>query len=237
MSPMNIRYDFDSGDQHREYAIQVDRKSLECIKPDDSSVADWAALNFHQCPNCPLDVKAVPHCPVAENLAPLISLIGDLNSYDNVRVSVTFDDREMTIESTMQRAVSSLLGLIMATSPCPFTTLFRPMARFHQPLSNDLETIFRASATYLIAQYFRVKDGFEFDAELEGLKKIYQNIQVVNKALASRLRAACEQDAAVNAVILLDLLAKEIPYSIDDALDDIRFMFEPYLEQPNTPSK
>ncbi len=237
MSPLNICYGFDSGDQIREYAIQLDRQSLECIKPDDSSGPDWAALDFHQCPNCPLDVATVHRCPVAENLAPLISLIDDLNSFDNVRVSVTFDDREMTIESTMQRAVSSLLGLIMATSACPFTTLFRPMARFHQPLSNDLETIFRASATYLIAQYFRVKDGFDFDAELEGLKKVYQNIQVVNKALATRLRAACEQDAAVNAVILLDLFAKEIPYSIDDALEDIRFMFEPYLEQTNAPSE
>jgi len=44
--------------------------------------------------------------------------------------------------------------------------------------------------------------------------------------MARRIRRASEQDATVNAVVLLDLLAKNLPYSIDESLEEIRYLFE-----------
>ena len=59
----------------------------------------------------------------------------------------------------------------MATSGCPHMDFFKPMARFHLPLANAEETVYRATSMYLLAQYFLQREGKEADMELEGLKK------------------------------------------------------------------
>ena len=123
------------------------------------------------------------------------------------------------------------MGLIMATSGCPHTSFFKPMARFHLPLASADETIYRATSMYLLAQYFLRKQGQETDLELEGLAKIYHNIQLINKALAERLRAITDKDSAINALILLDIFAQTLPYAIEDSLEEVRYLFTPYLIQ------
>jgi hypothetical protein len=35
----------------------------------------------------------------------------------------------------------------------------------------------------------------------------------------------------VNAVILLDMFAKSMPLAIDDSLEEIRYLFKPYLSR------
>ncbi len=154
-----------------------------------------------------------------------MALCKDAESHDRVSVEVTTPERTITNHTTAQRAVSSLMGLIMATSGCPHTEFLKPMARFHLPLASEEETIFRAVATYLLTQYFRHKQALQLDLDLEGLKKIYHEIQIINKAIASRLRAGSDKDSAVNAVILLDLFAKTLPYSIEDALKEVSYLF------------
>jgi hypothetical protein len=47
----------------------------------------------------------------------------------------------------------------------------------------------------------------------------------MNRALAERLRKTSREDASINAVVLLDLLAKYVPEDIDASLDDIRAWF------------
>jgi len=85
------------------------------------------------------------------------------------------------------------------------------MARFHLPFADVDETLYRATSMYLLAQYFRQQEGKAGDFELEGLKHIYDNIQLVNAAVADRLRAATKTDATVNAIIILDTFAQAIP--------------------------
>jgi hypothetical protein len=108
---------------------------------------------------------------------------------------------------------------------------FKPMARFHLPLASEDETVYRAAANYLLAQYFLCNQGKKPDFELKGLKTIYQNMQIINTTIAQRLRAATETDSSVNAIILLDLYAKAMPYVIKEALEEIRQLFVPFLEQ------
>ena len=62
---------------------------------------------------------------------------------------------------------------------------------------------------------------------------IYQNIQVINNAVAERLRAATETDSSLNAIILLDVYAQAIPMVIDESLEKIRYLFTPFLLSPN----
>jgi hypothetical protein len=43
--------------------------------------------------------------------------------------------------------------------------------------------------------------------------------------MSSRLRTVGAQDSAVNAVVLLDIFAKMLPYSVEDSLEEIRYLF------------
>ena len=142
---------------------------------------------------------------------------------------ITTPDREISTHTTAQRAVSSVLGLIMATSPCPFTGYLKPMARFHVPLSSDEEVIYRSTSMYLLAQYFRSKEGLTHDFDVSGLATIYNDLQIINRAMAKRLSAASKQDSAINAVILLELLTRTVTWSIDDSLQEISYLFGSYL--------
>lgn len=195
------------------------------ITSSQEPLADWTKLEFHRCTNCPLDIDSCERCPVAVNLSDIINYCGALCSHDRVQVEVTMPDRKMTADMTLQKVLSSLVGLVMATSACPHLAFFRPMARFHLPLANEQETIYRAVSTYLLSQYFQVREGKPADMDLSGLVDIYHQLQNINTAMAARVRAASKQDAASNAVVLLDLFAKTVPYSIEDSLEDIRHLF------------
>jgi hypothetical protein len=122
-----------------------------------------------------------------------------------------------------------MLGLVIATCGCPHTVYFKPMARFHLPLSTEEETIYRAASMYMLAQYFLEKKEKTVDKELQGLRQIYINIHLVNSTIVSRLRVASKTDSSINSIIMLDMFAKAMPYVIEEHLDEIRYLFAPYL--------
>ncbi len=223
---LNIRYRFIFSNKREEVIeVEIDRLTMESVSDNSGAPPDWCRLDFHQCPNCPLQIETHPYCPLATRLVKLMGAHKDVASFDEVEMEATTPERRVTKRTTAQRAASSLMGLIMATSGCPKMEFLKPMARYHLPLATEEETIFRAVSTYLLAQYFRHKNALSTDFDLENLKKIYGEISIVNTAMASRLRTASEQDSAVNAVILLDIFAKTLPYSIEDSLEEIRYLF------------
>ena len=189
----------------------------------------WTVLDFCQCPHCPLTVPASTHCPLALNLAPLVVRFGDLVSCDDVRLEVDVDGKRISADTTAQRALSALMGLMIAASDCPHTTFLRPMARFHVPLAGRAETVFRASATYLLGQFLRQRAGLSSQFSLDGLADRYRQLERLNASVAQRLRAASHADASVNAIILLDTYAKALPMVIATDLEEIRPLFAPYL--------
>jgi len=166
---------------------------------------------------------------VAVNIADVVMRLERLMSYDKIQLRVTTQERSVIQDTTAQRGISSLMGLIMATSGCPHLAVFRPMARFHLPLANEEETIYRATSMYLLAQYFVKKQGGTPDLDLEGLTTVYENVEEVNACLARRLRAASSTDSAVNAVVLLDMHAKNVPWMIEESLEKVRCLFAAYL--------
>ena len=215
-----------------EFPVTIDKFSCTLIPETEVAPQDWAAVDYQQCENCSLSKESSPYCPVALNLMPLLRLCSNVASYQTVKLEVVTAERSFSGDTTMQRALSSILGLIMATSPCPHTGYLKPMAHFHLPLATEEETIYRTTSMYLLAQYFRRQDGLDFSLELDNLKTIYQNLQIMNRALAKRLRAAVTEDATVNAVILLDLLSQAVNWSIEDGLEEIRYLFGSYGVKP-----
>ena len=232
MAIIPIQYIFTLADGSQEiFDLRLDDRTLDLLNEIPSELPSWTRLDFHQCPHCPLTVTGHPRCPLAIRLVNIVKGFHHLSSYDPIHVEVVTAERRVLLSTTAQRAIGSLMGLIIAVSGCPHTTFFRPMARFHLPLASEDETVFRATSTYLLAQYFLNNQGEKPDFELKGLKKIYANMQIINTTIAQRLRAATETDSSVNAIILLDLYAKAMPYVIREALEEIRRLFVPFLVQ------
>ncbi|MBI5143150.1 MAG: hypothetical protein HZA20_13325 [Nitrospirae bacterium] len=228
---LDFRYRFDFPDGGSEaFAVRLDEDSLDIRIDDSAQQPHWAALAFHKCQNCTLNPDGNPFCPAALALAGIITGFKNVQSHSDVKVTVETPERVILCETTAQRGVSSLIGLLMAASGCPRTRFLKPMARFHLPFATEEETIYRAASMYTLAQFFRCRKSCAIDLELAGLKALYDELHIVNMAMAARLRAACEKDSAVNALVILDLFAKAMPYSIRESLDEFRRFFCPYLE-------
>ncbi len=231
MEPMVIRYRFDVDDgTHAEFEVVLDPQTLELSDPGPALPA-WTLLEFHQCPHCPLSPMEHVRCPAAAHLARLVQAFDHLPSHARAMVEVLTDQRTVIHETSVQQGVGALMGLLMATSGCPVTTFFRPMARFHLPFANQEETAFRAASTYLLADYYRRRGGGGSDDAFEGLARIYRDMHVLNLAMGDRLRAATRTDSSVNAVIVLDTFALTMPIEVEDQLPDLVEFFRPYLER------
>lgn len=231
MNQIEIEYRFQiEGEESSRYNVALDGTCLQAVREVPDVLPEWTALACHQCPNCPFDTAVTSHCPAATSMVHLVEHFDQLLSYDNAQVVVVTEGRIVSTTTTVQRAVCSLMGLLMATSACPHTAFFKPMARFHLPFANTAETIWRATSTYLMAQYFLHQSGHEPDLCFEELRKIYARIQIVNTAFSKRLRNACQQDPMINAIILLDMFAKSMPTAIETSLEEIRHLFVPYLK-------
>jgi len=213
-------------------------ESLQVVPPAPAKkdLPPWTALGFQQCANCPLSAAESPRCPMAVRFVPLVELFGKLHSYEDVEARVETDERTVTKRTTVQRVLRSLMGLLAASSDCPRMSFLRPMAHFHLPFSSGEETVFRVVSTYLLAQYFRIKQGTPVEDGLEGLKKNYRQLQQVNAAMAKRMNAVRIEDCdgAVNALVLLDLFAQSMPDSIDHDLEELQPAFEKLLNVRST---
>ncbi len=216
----------------KEFAIRVDARSLDLVPAKRDHYPDWSALVHHQCPNCPLRPEQHPRCPIAANLVDLVDFFKEVMSYDEVDVHIETDQRQYTKHTSVQQALSSVLGIYMVTSGCPVMDQLRPMVRFHLPFSTLEETTYRAISMYLMAQYFRRKRGLRPDWELKGLIPIYEEIQTVNKSFVQRLNELKGKDANSNALIILDSFAGYVTFSINtDLLDEVEGLFKSYLEE------
>jgi hypothetical protein len=225
---MRIEYRFNmSNGQQQLFDLQIDEATMLLVTPPGMSEPFWTRLDFHQCPHCPLKADSHPHCPVAVNLIQIVEQFNRLLSFEEIQVEVVTPERHVFTSTSLQQGISSLMGLLIAVSGCPYTDFFKPMARFHLPFATNKETIWRATSTYLLAQYFR-RDyanqpiAFEFG----GLADIYHSIETLNIAVLKRLRAASHKDSAINALVRLDVFAKYLNPGLQDSIEQVRQIFQ-----------
>ncbi|MCC6695963.1 MAG: hypothetical protein IT365_10080 [Candidatus Hydrogenedentes bacterium] len=230
--PLDITYHFVfDGDPPAEKrcVVRLDPVSLETAHRLDPPPPAWTQLQVEQCSVCPLKANESPYCPAALSFVEIMDDFGDLLSYAEVHVTVQTRERTVTLTCAIQKALSSLVGLRMATCGCPILAKFKPMARFHLPFASTEETVFRSVSAYLLAQYFMRQRGHAADLDLDGLRAMYDLIHEVNVGLANRLRVIPSGDAHLNAIVILDLLTHALPYSIEDKLVTIEHLFAPFL--------
>ena len=230
MNTFSIGYEFTLPDGDRErFDLSFDAETIELITNHPAEKPFWTRLEFEQCPHCPFTSATHSHCPVALNLVPAIACFDHLMSFEEITIKVVCDNRNVVQKTSAQEGISSLMGLLIAGSSCPLTHFFKPMARFHLPFANRDETMWRATASFLLARYF-TGDGLRIsDLTLEGLANIYYDVARLNDAVVQRLRAATARDSAVNALVHLDVFAKFLAPPLDDSLTQLGSVFEPFL--------
>jgi hypothetical protein len=230
-----IRYRFDLPDgSQQSFDFLFDLKEFRLRNALPAAPPFWTKLEFNQCANCPLNVATDPHCPPALHMADTVERLAALVSFDTVGVTVSLDERTMYAEVSAQQAMSSVLGLIMATSGCPWTDLLRPMARFHLPFASEAETVYRSLTMYLLARELLgatagAGPGFE------PLETLYGNLHIVNRDMSRRLGAATRTDPARNAIALLDSYTTLLPAAIEGSLAELRPLFEAWKTAPHKP--
>lgn len=228
MSVASIEYRFTLAEgQVESFFVVVDTDRFEPSIRKLELLPDWARLEFSQCPHCPLKVETHSYCPMAANLADMVERFAKVLSHHAVDLEVRTPSRTIHQRTSAQEALSSLMGLVSATSGCPHTSFFRPMAQFHLPMASRDETIFRALSTYLIGLFYRSRRGETATLEIEGLRRIYANVEIVNASMAERLRRVSTHDANVNALVQLDNLAKSLTLILDSILDRLEPLFLP----------
>ena len=214
-----------SDGQKESFEINLDKKTLKYIPNQKLETSAWTKLEHNQCKNCPLNKDDYPDCPLALNLSDVVSKFSGMRSHDNVHVMIETKERTYSKNTSLQQALGAMLGIFMVTSDCPVMASLKPMVRFHLPFASLEETVFRSVSTYLLGQYFRYKNGEEADWDLKNLMDSYENIQLLNQGLAARMRSVVDKDANLNALVVLDIFAKELPFSIQKSLENLEYLF------------
>jgi hypothetical protein len=228
-----IRYGFDLPDgSKKQLDLRFDALNFRLTNAVPDEPPFWSELKFSQCANCPLSSDEHTHCPSALHMAPAVESLKELVSFDAVGVTVHQAERTVHAETTAQQALSSVLGLIMATSGCPWTDRLRPMARFHLPFASELETVFRSVCMFLLARELAGADGTHGFAPL---RELYDNLHVVNRDMSRRLGAATRTDPARNAMALLDSYTTLLPAALESSLQDLKPLFDAWRGDPNPP--
>ncbi len=220
------RYTFQFEDETvKQFETRLDARTLELLPQRELPKPEWTKLKYCQCENCPLGDE-VEYCPVAVNLSELVETFKDFTSYVGTRVVVKAPERTYEEDTTLQKGLSSIVGLYMVTSNCPIMDQLRPMVRFHLPFATSEETLYRAVSMYLTRQYFAMRRGETPDWELEKLAQIYSAISVVNAGMSRRLRQASTKDANANALIILSAFGETVGVSLKDGVGNIEYLFK-----------
>ncbi|MBV8167053.1 MAG: hypothetical protein JO021_09695 [Alphaproteobacteria bacterium] len=221
----SITYRFHLPAGVEELTLQFDADTFTLRPRDGIESPAWAALEFSQCPHCPLTPDESPLCPFARGLAGFVERFDDFRSYEEATIEIVTETRTVAATKPLQQGMASLVGLIGATSGCPHLAFYRPMARFHLPFARDDETLYRVFTMYLLGRYLRDGAVPAGPHAMDGLLEVTQAAVQVNRSMADRVRAALDKDVVVNAVVILDMFAQVVPYVVEDGLEMLREMF------------
>jgi len=232
METFLITYEFlfQNGKRHA-YSLKLDKRTVSLISEKKRPLPAWTRLETHQCASCPLTPEKSPCCPIAANIAELVEDFKEIQSTENVRIRVHTSERTYLKAAPVQKGLSSIFGMIMATSNCPVMNFLKPMARYHLPFSTGEETIVRSISIYLLTQYILAKKKGQPDLSLENLERSYAKVQRVNRGICSRIAAAILErrgkgDAANNAVVILDTFSQLLQIAVEENVDSLATLIE-----------
>ncbi|MCH8542489.1 MAG: hypothetical protein LAT61_02850 [Alcanivorax sp.] len=203
--------------------LEKDSRAIQI--PGDFQAPAWARLAHQQCNHCPLDPNTTRDCPVARNVAYVFSLASWGDSFEDIHLAVQTPQRTYAMDTSLQRALGALFGLVCALSSCPYMLPLRPMGIFHLPLATESETFFRAASVFLMHSYLQRETDPEAPVDLSSMEEAYKNLREINRSFACRLREIDGAEAATNAIILLDMLTRDVTFQLEEQMPHLRRLF------------
>lgn len=219
------QFQFDAEDK-RNFKVRLDPETTVMIPAKFNGDFAWTKLEYRQCPCCQLTKDKHSFCPIAVNIAGLVETFKDKISHEKCIVRCKTTERSYLKKTSVMEGLSSLLGLIMATSACPEMSIFRPMARFHLPFSTIEETIVRSTTMYLLRQFFIYKDSGVPDWDLKKLYAHYETVKTVNAGLLERIRGLHDKDADRNAIFMFHSISQILSTEIETDLNTIKHLLK-----------
>lgn len=232
MDTVNIEYRIKIDERKTEsIKFELDGKSFDLIAKKIADPPKWTTLSYKQCPHCPLNPEEHPHCPVALQIYDVVERFDGTQSIDIIELEVITEDRRVFQTLDIQRALASMLDLVFPVCGCPKTAYMKPLARFHLPLASEEETVFRVTGMYLLSQYFVSQAQSGGRVSFDGLSGLYQDMHILNTAVAKRLVSVTQSDSLKNAITLVDMYSTLVPLLLEDRLVEMREFFQAYLPE------
>ena len=214
----------------KKFLVRLDNETLSIVNGIHRYYPSWALLTNNKCFNCPLSEEQHEHCPVAVNLIDVVESFKNHSSIEEVCVEIETSNRLYQNYTSLQNGLSSLVGIYMSTSGCPILDKFRPLVKTHLPFAGLEETTYRTVSTYLLAQYFLMKNGKTPDWELKYMASFFDKVRVVNKCFKKRLDQLRMDDALLNAIVCLDIYVRfTSSLVVEDELVDFKNLFLSYF--------
>ena len=222
-----FNYDIELEDgQRTRFHIALDPLTLTMRPASPEPYPPWTQLSYQQCSCCPLSPKTLLYCPIAVNIRELVDRFKDILSHKNCMVVCETVNRTYSKKTSAMEGLTSVFGIVMATSNCPVMNFLKPMARFHLPFASVEETTARSTSLFLLSQYFEYKKGRVNSFDFDKLEKSYARVQLINEGLLARIRSLGNRDADKNAIITLHSISQFLSMEMDFSLTAIAHLFE-----------
>ncbi len=204
-----------------EFEVDISREYSE-----PENLPEWTKLEFNQCPNCPLKKETTPYCPAAVEVEQTMAHFKDILSTEVIDAWVIAPDRFYYKKCDAQSALRAMVGLVMATSPCPVLKQMKGLAYFHLPFASLDETIYRGACNYFMKQYYKMKAGETPDWGLEHYGKYYDELSKVNTSFFERIKVASKADSNLNTIVSLSSVSSLHSAAIEEYMEQFREFFE-----------
>jgi hypothetical protein len=212
--------------QCANFHIKLDPLTLTMMPASPGPYPQWTQLLYKTCKCCLLSPETHQYCPIAVNILELVDRFKDILSHKNCMVICETANRTYSKRTSAMEGLTSVFGIVMATSNCPVMNFLKPMARFHLPFSSVEETTVRSTSLFLLSQYFAHKKDRVKVFDFEKLEKSYARVQLVNEGLLDRIRSLGKRDADKNAIITLHSISQFLSMEMDFSLTSISHLFE-----------
>lgn len=194
--------------------IDFDSKTLINNEETPKDFKIFTALKNHQCENCPLKENEYSECPVARNIVEPFNEFKDLASFEQVELDVSFTERSYHKKVPIQKAMETLLELVMISSPCPHFDFLKPTLVDYVPFLSSREFTIRCLKFYLLDHYLNfAEDG---NPSFDILMDQFEDLLKANEGMLRRVNDFEVADTGKNALIIFNALVVTFQYEYQD---------------------
>lgn len=209
-----------------EHKVEIDFETKTLINASETpkSLFQFTDLKHHQCENCPLKENEFSECPVARNMISPFDEFKDLSSFEEVELEVSFTERNYHKKVPIQKALETLLELVMISSPCPHFDFLKPTLVDYVPFLSSREFTIRCLKFYLLDHYLNfAQDG---NPSFDILMDQFEELLKATEGLSKRVSHFENADTGKNAMVIFNALVMTFQFEYQDDFLHAREIFK-----------